>query len=181
MSLPHDITTQEYIEVIRDLERQNRVARVKDIADRRGVSRSSVSLVLNQLLKKKLIEHEHYSHVTLSNRGRQLARDLEHRHQAIKAFLEEILSLPETIAEKDACRFEHEISLETLEAICKFMMFVKNCPQIKPPFRTLFRECGRFGTGERDCTQCNAENNLSSEKVDPLTKTTSSSPEDLYT
>ena len=108
MSLTHDTTTQEYIEVIRDLENENKVARVKDIADRRGVSRSSVSIILNQLLKKDLIAHEQYGHVSLSQKGRRLANDLERRHQAIKEFLVKVLGVSDENAEKDACKFEQD-------------------------------------------------------------------------
>ena len=86
MSTSHDLTTQEYIEVIHDLETEKKVARVKDIADRRGVSKSSVSLVLNQLRKKDLIDHEQYGHVTLSETGLVLAKELERKHSIIKTF-----------------------------------------------------------------------------------------------
>ena len=47
-----DTTTQEYVEIIYDLQKNNKVARVKDIAKNRGVTRSSVSIAL-KLLKKR--------------------------------------------------------------------------------------------------------------------------------
>lgn len=154
MNLPHDTTTQEYIEVICDIERENRVARVKDIADRRGVSSSSVSIILNQLRKKNLIEHEHYSHVTLTEKGRKLASMLERRHQAIKNFFIDVLGLSEEVAEKDACKFEHEISQETLAAISRFLLFIENCPQVSSQSRILFQQCEKFSSGGRSCPDC---------------------------
>ncbi|NOY57389.1 MAG: metal-dependent transcriptional regulator [Calditrichaeota bacterium] len=152
--MTHDTTTQEYIEVIRDLENENKVARVKDIADRRGVSRSSVSIILNQLLDKDLIAHEQYGHVSLSRKGRRLANDLERRHQAIKEFLVKVLGVSEENAEKDACKFEHDISKETFTAFSRFLSFVENCPKNFKSILNFFRNCGKYGSGERDCLDC---------------------------
>jgi len=154
MSLTHDTTTQEYIEVIRDLENEKKVARVKDIADRRGVSRSSVSIILNQLLEKDLIAHEQYGHVSLSRKGRRLANDLERRHQAIKEFLVKVLGVSEENAERDACKFEHDISKESFTAFSGFLAFVENCPKNFKSMVNLFRNCGKYGSGERDCVDC---------------------------
>ena len=117
MSLVHDLTTQEYIEVIHDLENENKVARVKDIADRRGVTKSSVSLVLNQLKNKELIEHEQYGHVTLSEKGLELAKELERKHLIIQAFFTKVLDVSQEIAKSDACKIEHDISSESLIAM----------------------------------------------------------------
>jgi DtxR family transcriptional regulator, Mn-dependent transcriptional regulator len=121
MSLLHDLTTQEYIEVIHELEQENKVARVKDIADRRGVTRSSVSLVLNQLKTKELIDHEQYGHVTLSKKGTKLAKTLQRKHDTLKSFFTSILKVPENIANMDACKIEHDISAESLNAMKKML------------------------------------------------------------
>ncbi len=129
MNLPHDTLTQEYIEIIDLLEKEHRVARVKDIAERRGVSRSNVSIALTQLAKKELISHESYGHVTLTPAGRRLAQKLDVRHQAVKAVLIGVLGLSEEIAEQDACKFEHLISAETLAAMTRFLYLLENCPK----------------------------------------------------
>ena len=118
-------TVQEYVEIIRDLERDNKVARVKDIAEKRGVTRSSVSLVLNLLVEKDLIAHEQYGHVCLTERGHQLANDLELKHNTIKKFLI-ILGVPEEIAEQDACRLEHYVSALTSNALFDFIKHVES-------------------------------------------------------
>ncbi len=152
--MTHDITTQEYIEVIRDLENEYKVARVKDIADRRGVSRSSVSIILNQLLKKDLIAHEQYGHISLSRKGRRLANDLERRHQAIKQFLIKVLGVSEENAEKDACKFEHDISQESFAAFSGFLAFVENCPKNFKNMLKFYSNCSKYGSGERDCPDC---------------------------
>jgi DtxR family Mn-dependent transcriptional regulator len=129
MDFPHDTVTQEYIEIIADLENENKVARVKDIAERRGVTRSSVSIALSQLAKKELISHEAYGHIALTVKGRRLAQNLTLRHQAVKDLLTDILGLDEAIAELDACKFEHLISVETYSALMRFLYLVRQCPK----------------------------------------------------
>jgi DtxR family transcriptional regulator, Mn-dependent transcriptional regulator len=161
MNFSHDKTTQEYIEVIQELEKENKVARVKDIAERRGVCRSSVSLVLNQLRKKKLIFHEHYSHVTLTQKGRTMAEILYHRHQLIKQFLVLVLGLPEEIAETDACKFEHIVSNETINAIDHFLMTYENCPLDVPAFSEWVHKCRQTLHTEQKCDECPIINNIS--------------------
>ena len=130
MSLPFDTTTQEYIEVIFDLEQQNRVARVTDIAERRGVTKASVSLVLNQLQKKELVDRKQYGHITLTKSGRRLGNKLSQRHKAIKEFLHAVVGVPEHIADQDACKLEHILSNESCAAI-KDILKVVDDRQIK--------------------------------------------------
>jgi DtxR family transcriptional regulator, Mn-dependent transcriptional regulator len=154
MALQHDMVTQEYIEIIALLEKENRVARVKDIACKRGVTRSSVSIALNQLAKKSLITHESYSHVTLTPLGRKLAQQLDIRHQTVKAFLTSVLGLPEAVAEHDACKFEHLISTETLTALTKFLTFIENCPKGVSDVIKTAQKCGRKKAETLDCAQC---------------------------
>jgi len=142
MSLPYDTTTQEYIEVIYDLEQENRVARVTDIAQRRGVTKASVSLVLNQLQKKELVDRKQYGHITLTKSGRRLGSTLSKRHQAIKRFLNIIVGVPERIADKDACKLEHILSKESCKAIVKITKAIENQPQELPAIINSIKQSG---------------------------------------
>ncbi len=150
----HDTTTEEYIEVIHALEKENKVARVKDIADRRGVTRSSVSLVMNQLVKKELVSHEQYGHVTLTTLGRQLAKDLEKTHRIIKDWLVNILDVEPEKAEQEACKLEHIISRESLNSMANFLNFIKKCPHNWQIIFTHFKNCGQYGNGVLGCNDC---------------------------
>ena len=86
MESQFDTTTQEYIEIIHHLQNKHKVARVKDIARHRGVTRSSVSTALNLLKKKNLIKHENYGLVELTEEGEQLGQTLDERHAIINKF-----------------------------------------------------------------------------------------------
>jgi len=122
-------TVQEYIEVIYELEKTKRVARVKDIAERRGVNKSSVSLVLNQLQKHNLIDKEQYGHITLTTNGKKLGQKLEKRHQTLKKFLIDVLNISEETAEIDACKIEHIISQDSLDGFEHLLEFTQTFPK----------------------------------------------------
>jgi len=154
MDFPHDTVTQEYIEIIADLENENKVARVKDIAERRGVTRSSVSIALSQLAKKELISHEAYGHIALTVKGRRLAQNLTLRHQAVKDLLTDILGLDEAIAELAAWKFEHLISVETYSALMRFLYLVRQCPKKHGQFMREVRECARAYSDGTPCVEC---------------------------
>jgi DtxR family Mn-dependent transcriptional regulator len=134
-----DTTTQEYVEIIHNIQKNHKVARVKDIASTRGVTRSSVSTILNLLKEKALIEHESYGLVELTEKGEALARALERRHMAIKKFFIEILGIPTDIADNDACKMEHHISSETMDSLTRFLAFVEEHPGIKNEYLKQFK------------------------------------------
>jgi DtxR family Mn-dependent transcriptional regulator len=154
MNLEYDTTTQEYVKVIYALEQENRVARVTDIAERRGVTKSSVSLVLTQLQKKQLVDRKQYSHITLTKAGRRLGSELQKRHQAITIFLTEILGVPLKIAEEDACKIEHDLSLQTWQELRRFVTVITECPHSAKERVRLFSRCKKFASGDLECDLC---------------------------
>lgn len=121
-------TVQEYIEVIRDLVEDKQVARVKDIAKMRGVTRSSVSTALNMLRDLNLIDHEHYGYAILTEEGKKLGEILRKRHDVILRFLRDILLLDSGLADEEACRLEHAMCNEALNALVLFVETADSCP-----------------------------------------------------
>jgi len=154
MALNYDTTTQDYIKVIFELEQENRVARVTDIAERRGVTKSSVSLVLTQLQKKELIDRKQYGHITLTKSGRRLGSELYKRHQTISIFLQEILGVPEKTAEQDACKIEHDLSQQTWRELRRLIDVLQNCPNNIKDHLVHFSRCGKFASGDLNCDRC---------------------------
>jgi len=151
----YDPTTEEYIEIIYELQQQNQTARVKDIAQKRGVTRSSVSTALTLLKKKKLIVHENYGRVELTHQGLQLGKTLERRHWIIKQFFTRILGIDIDLAETDACKIEHYLSTETIKSFVNFINFIDGCPTGNPKWLEKFKQCSIFGNGREYCPACN--------------------------
>jgi DtxR family transcriptional regulator, Mn-dependent transcriptional regulator len=105
---------EDYLEVILQLERASRVARVSEIAGRLGVSRPSVTGALKNLGARRLVAHARYGHVTLTQDGARIAVEVEQRHVAIRDFLTGVLGVPGDRAETTACKMEHVLEPEIL-------------------------------------------------------------------
>lgn len=144
MNSDFDKTTQEYVEIIYEIQKMNKVARVKDIAEKRGVTRSSVSSALSYLKEKDLITHETYGLIELTVKGLKLGEELEERHKIIKDFLINILRIDPYIAEEDACILEHHISSKVLNSFVKFIAFVKKNPELLNKYINFDGYSGKF-------------------------------------
>jgi len=111
---------EDYLEAILTLEKENRVARVKDIAELLNVQMPSVTGALKTLKQKNLINYEKNSYISLTNKGISVAGAIQDLHSAVYLFLEKILLLPHEEASDQACKIEHIISSETARRL-------KNC------------------------------------------------------
>ncbi len=111
---------EDYLEAILLLERKNRVARVKEIADNLQVQMPSVTGALKNLKKKGLINYEKNSYISLTEKGLSVATAIENKHEIILSFLGKILNLPPEEAKEQACKIEHVITSETAKRL-------KNC------------------------------------------------------
>jgi DtxR family Mn-dependent transcriptional regulator len=110
-ALSHSL--EDYLEAIYQLEKKNRVARVKDIADLLNVQMPSVTGAIKNLKSKNLVNYEKNSFISLSEKGLTAAKSVQRRHSALKDFLEEVLLMPSKVAETQACNMEHAINPET--------------------------------------------------------------------
>lgn len=111
---------EDYLEVILNLQREHRVARVKDVAQRLNVKMPSVTGAMQGLAEKGLVNYERYSYLTLTAAGEKIAREIGERHETFYTFLTEVLELDHKTAELDACRLEHATSRKTFAKIKQF-------------------------------------------------------------
>jgi len=148
------ITTsiEDYIEAIYEITRARDGARVKEIAEKLGVTYPSISGILKKLVEMGLVTHERYGNVRLTAEGEKLGRDIAERHKILFDFMNEILKIPKETAQVDACGMEHSMSPETRDAFLSFIRFVQTCPKGVPSWLKnyyYFREHGeRAEAGE---------------------------------
>ncbi len=110
---------EDYLETIYLLEKENRVARVKDIAQARNVKMPTVTEVLKRLSERGFIKYEPYGYVSTTEKGKAYAEDLYRKHKVLMKFFKEVLALPPEIAEEEGCLIEHHLSNETVRKIEK--------------------------------------------------------------
>ncbi|MGN0680352.1 MAG: metal-dependent transcriptional regulator [Oscillospiraceae bacterium] len=111
---------ENYLETILVLSNRLGGVRSVDIASEMGFSKPSVSVAMKNLREEECILVDKNGFITLTEKGREIAERVYERHTV---FLEWLTSLgvPEQIACEDACRMEHDISVESFEAIKAFI------------------------------------------------------------
>ena len=146
---------EDYLETILMLETTNKVARVKDIAEDRGVLRGSVTGALRSLAEKGLINYEPYSFITLTRKGAAIAKEINRRHRVIKDFLIHVLQLDETTAEDNACRMEHAMDRPAVDRLVDFIKYIDTCPRTDAEWLTGFTRHRKKAASEKpDCKDC---------------------------
>ncbi|MBE6647970.1 MAG: metal-dependent transcriptional regulator [Ruminococcaceae bacterium] len=107
-----------YLEYILLLQQSMENVRAIDIVNMSGYSKPSISRALGLLKNKDLITVDKNGHITLTESGESKAKKIYERHQILHEFLMKI-GVSEETADKDACKIEHIVSDETIEAIKK--------------------------------------------------------------
>ena len=120
---------ENYLETILDLEKTNKVARAKDIADELNLQRGTVSGALKALKEKGLINYSPYSFITLTSEGKKIAELVHRRHLVLNDFLMNVLQIEAGKADKAACRMEHAVDEDTLARLVAFLEYVNACPR----------------------------------------------------
>ena len=110
-----------YLETIYVLSKKGGAVRSIDVGEYMGYSKPSVSRAMG-LLKQAgyVIMDSGDGHLTLTEEGLAIAKKIYDRHTILSAFLLKLGVDPE-IAGEDACKMEHDISDETLNAIKRFV------------------------------------------------------------
>ncbi|KAA0257314.1 metal-dependent transcriptional regulator [Deferribacter autotrophicus] len=114
---------EDYLETIYVLLKESPVARVKDIAEKLDVKKSSVTNALKLLSEKGLVNYDKYSYITLTDEGMKYAEEIFHKHTVLTKFLVEVLSVEKERAEENTCRIEHVIDKDIFEKFERFLSF----------------------------------------------------------
>ncbi len=118
--------SENYLEAILVLEKNNNQVRMSDIAKYLNVSKPSVNKAMNILKDAGYILQQRYGTILLTDSGRSYARKVYDRHTLFKRFFTEVLHVSEVTAEEDACHMEHCISDETMEKLNIFLLDALN-------------------------------------------------------
>lgn len=112
---------EDYLEAILRISIENNFVRSVDVANKLGVSRPSVSRAMGLLEKDGYIEFSIGNTIKLTPKGKEKAEDIYSRHKLLTQFLQKITGLPEDQCEENACRVEHQIDVDVVNGIKKWM------------------------------------------------------------
>ena len=145
---------EDYIEAIHHIVNEKHVARSKEIASRLEVSRASVTEALRALARKGLINYAPYEAITMTAKGRKIAKDVIFRHNALKRFFIEVLAIDQPIAEEAACRIEHAAPPEVISRMISFTQFMQCCPRGGEELIKGFASFCSEGRTSTNCDEC---------------------------
>ena len=115
-ALGSSTAVEDYLERILELINVKGYARVVDIAAALKISQASVTNMVQRLDAEGLLKYEKYRGLILTTSGKNLARQIAHRHRLLTDFLK-LLGLSDRVIYHDVEGMEHHISLPTLRAI----------------------------------------------------------------
>lgn len=127
-SLKLSSSMEDYLEAIFQIVHKKQAARATDIAERLHVGRSSVTGALRALADRELVNYAPYDIITLTDKGRSVARKIVRKHEVLREFFIKVLSIDADEADAAACKMEHAISETVFERFIEFVEFVDRCP-----------------------------------------------------
>ncbi|MEA3457103.1 MAG: metal-dependent transcriptional regulator [Candidatus Thermoplasmatota archaeon] len=117
--------TEDYLEALDVIISEKGYAQVKDVSKLLGVGPPSVTEMFQKLGEAGYINYKKYSGVTLTLKGKKIAKKTRKKHDTLKNFLL-ILGVNRKIANEDACRIEHVVNTETMDRLTKFVDFAQH-------------------------------------------------------
>lgn len=112
-------SAEDYIERILMLHQSIGLVRAVDIANLMNFSKPSVSIALKKLRQNGYVTIDDGGYISLTDSGREIAERVFERHRLISKLLM-ALGVDEEVAKEDACRIEHDLSVESFEAIKEY-------------------------------------------------------------
>ncbi|MBS3786853.1 metal-dependent transcriptional regulator [Candidatus Bipolaricaulota bacterium] len=147
---------EDYLEAIYNSLNRRGHAKTNEIASDLGVKAPSVTEMFNKLREKGYINYKKYEGVTLTERGKEVAKDVSEVHENIRKFLK-LLQVSSEQANKDACKVEHSLSDESIAQLNKFIDFVESCPEKEARWLQHFAHFSEHGELPPACSDNNQE------------------------
>lgn len=122
MKLAMSKTNEDYLEAIYIFELNDHQPELKsvDLASTMHVSRAAVNKATNELKKRELIHKNDYGKISLTEKGRRIAKEIYHKHLIIKELLLR-LGVDNATADIECCLIEHAVSDTTIALIEDFL------------------------------------------------------------
>ncbi len=107
---------EDYLESILKLQQEGKEVRSIDVVADLGYSKPSVSVGMKRLRESGYITVAQDGIISLTPQGEAVAQRIIGRHRTLTAFFIRLGVSPE-VAERDACKVEHDLSDETFEKL----------------------------------------------------------------
>ena len=109
-------SSEDYLEAMLMLKERRGYVRSVDVATQLGVTKPSVSYATKRLRENGYITMDTDGLIGLTDAGMEIASRIYERHKLLTQILID-LGVSEEAAREDACKIEHDLSIETFDAI----------------------------------------------------------------
>ena len=109
-------SSEDYLEAMLMLREERGYIRSIDVAEKLGVTKPSVSYATKRLRESGYISADPAGMIVLLEPGLESAERMFERHKLLTELLIGLGVNPET-AREDACKIEHDLSVESFDAI----------------------------------------------------------------
>jgi DtxR family Mn-dependent transcriptional regulator len=121
-----------YLETIYRLSENEGIARTSDIAQSMGISMGAVTNTLASLESRGLVRRRAYRGVKLTPSGEAIALRVLRKHRLAERLLTEVLGMRWSEVHEAACRLEHAINDDVVDALERLLKNPKTCPHGNP-------------------------------------------------
>jgi Mn-dependent DtxR family transcriptional regulator len=112
-----------HLAAVYELKREKGYARASDVGKRLKITRGSAFITLKKLKERGYLDEDDNKFLVLTPAARTIVAKTLAARRAARKFFAEILELPEGTAKDDACKIEHLLSPETIEAFGGFLRY----------------------------------------------------------
>ncbi len=145
---------EKYLLAIYDISKNNSNIIVKDVSKYLGIGSASTATAIKTLAKKGLIDYVPYGNITLTKEGMNLIQLKIYRHNTISTFLNQVLEIEKTSADKNASAIEYSMTQDVLIKFVHFLDFMKQCSCREPKWLNSCKHSLKDGQISKKCTNC---------------------------
>ena len=120
---------EDYIEAIYLFEEKNGFSRVGEIANFLAVKLPSVNKAIKELEERKLVVHQKYGYIKLTDEGRKIALSIINKHNSLRELFN-MLGISSKNSQKYACYIEHIIEKKDYDKVMKLIKYFKSNSKI---------------------------------------------------
>lgn len=123
---------EDYLKAVHELERTHDKVTTSALAERLSVAPASVTGMVKKLAEMKLVTHEPYRGVKLTDAGRKLALEVVRHHRLVELYLAEALNVPWDQVHNEAEVWEHVLSEDLEDRIAEHLGYPTTDPHGAP-------------------------------------------------
>ncbi|HEY2954682.1 MAG TPA: metal-dependent transcriptional regulator [Candidatus Eisenbacteria bacterium] len=145
---------EHYLRAIWEVRARRGYARLADVARELAIAPPTLSVGLKPLEARGLVAHDDRRFLVLTAPGERVAREVHHRFAVVRAFLRDVLGIPEPHALAEACLLEHALSVATTDRLLDLLKLLHADGELRAFLQQRFADFHRQCRPASECATC---------------------------